>query len=107
MTYAGKHAVIAAAAWFTILVALVLMFFIVGATAFADTEHTVLRLSSATFVLSGFALNTWLLVRQSGLKRSGDFDERDSATARRASEITLIVHAVAFLISNRWGGSDA
>lgn len=94
MTYATKHAVIATTVWFTILVALVLMVSIPGATAFADREHSVLRLLTAAVILPGFVMNTWLLVRQSRLERSGDYDERDSEIARRASEITLIVLAI-------------
>jgi uncharacterized membrane protein len=100
MSYASKHAAIATIAWLAILIGLVLVVVIPGASTFADAEHGVLRLITALIILPGFILNAWYGVKTAKGKKKGDIDERDIEIARRSSEITLVVLAITTFLAS-------
>ena len=100
MSYASKHAAIATIAWLLILIGLVIAVVVPGASTFADSEHSTLRLLTAAIILPGFILNAWFGSRTAKGMKSGEIDERDTEIARRSSEITLSVLAIVVFLSS-------
>jgi uncharacterized membrane protein len=100
MSYTSKHAAIAALIWFIILIGLILTVTVPGAARFADPDYKILRLLTAVIILPGFVLNGWLGYKTKKARSNGQIDERDFAIERRASEITLIVVAIAVYLSS-------
>jgi hypothetical protein len=100
MTYASKHATVAAVVWFIILVGLTLAVVVPGVSRFADPDYSMLRLATAVIILPGFILNAWLGYKSRLGQGRGLVDERDEAIGPRAAEITLYVLAIVVFLSS-------
>jgi len=97
MSYARKHAITAAIIWTLILGGLIAVVLGPGASRFTAPDR---RFLAAAIILPGFLLNAWLGWKSKRGKKLRELDERDEATARRASEATLIVVALLVYVTS-------
>ena len=100
MSYARKHAIIAAVIWTLILGGLIAVVLGPGASQFTSPDQSIWRFLAAAIILPGYLLNVWLGWKSKRGRKLRELDERDEAIARRASEATLIVLALLVYVTS-------
>ena len=100
MSYARKNALIVAVVWSVIFIGLIASVAIPGVIRFSDPDYSLWRIVTAAIILPGFLLTAWIGVRTRKGRLSGEIDERDLAVERKASEVTLVVFAIAVFLTS-------
>lgn len=95
MTLARWHAWISLVVWGAILIGLVAALAVIGIERFSAPDNNSYRLATAAILLPGYLLGTWTGWRQRRGQQCGELDERDERVALKASQITLLVVALA------------